>query len=275
MNKQEIITVLSELYKISGFRISLHGTDYTEIAAFPEEPLPFCRLVNGCDSEHALCLECDRHGCEVAVAKRGTYIYKCRYGLTEAISPLYNFGTMTGFLMMGQIADGEGAIDCARELAGRVLGDNTEALAESIPKVAPDMIESYVRIMTICAEYLTLSNAMPSAKPTVAELARQYISENLSKKFSISDICDKLGTSKSTLLTSFKKHFGTTVNAYITETRLDTSLKLLEEGAKTINEIATEVGFADQSYFSKVFSQRYGMPPSEYRLKIKVDEGDE
>ena len=28
-----------------------------------------------------------------------------------------------------------------------------------------------------------------------------------------------------------------------------------------------EVGFTDQSYFSKVFSHRYGMPPSEYRAK--------
>jgi hypothetical protein len=36
MNKTEIVTVLYELHKITGFRISLHGADYTEIAAFPE-----------------------------------------------------------------------------------------------------------------------------------------------------------------------------------------------------------------------------------------------
>ena len=269
MNKQEIITVLSELYKISGFRISLHGTDYSEIAAFPDEALPFCKRVNECEGEHALCLECDRRACEVAVAKQGTYIYKCRYGLTEAISPLYNFGTMTGFLMMGQIADGDVAVSRAEALSSEILGEDVAKLTKDIPTVSPEMIESYVKIMTICAEYLTLSNAMPSTKPTVAELARQYISENLSKKFSISDICEKLGTSKSTLLTSFKRHFGTTVNAYVTETRLETSVKLLEEGAKTINEIAAEVGFSDQSYFSKVFSQKYGMPPSEYKAVLK------
>lgn len=267
MNKQEIITVLSELYKISGFRISLHGTDYSEIAAYPEKALPFCERVNCDEREHALCIECNRRGCELAVAKKGTYIYKCRYGLIEAISPLYNFGTTTGFLMMGQIADGKEATRQAKSLSGGALGEDAAALADSIPTVAADMIESYVKIMTICAQYLTLYNAMPSAKPTLAELARQYIGENLSKKFSISDICDKLGTSKSTLLTAFKKHYGTTVNAYITETKLDMAVKLLRDGTKTINEIACEVGFTDQSYFSKVFSHRYGMPPSEYRAK--------
>ena len=267
MNRQEIITVLSELHKISGFRISLHGTDYTEIAAYPEVSLPFCERVNRDSGEHAMCLECDRRGCELAVAKKGTYIYKCRYGLTEAISPLYNFGTMTGFLMMGQIADGNDALKQAGEMAERTVGDDAKALVSEIPTVAPDMIESYVKIMTICAQYLTLSNAMPSAKPTVAELARQYIGENISKKFSISDICDELGTSKSTLLTSFKKSYGTTVNAYITDAKLEMAVKLLEDGEKTINEIAITVGFSDQSYFSKVFSQRYGIPPSEYRAR--------
>ena len=36
MNKQEIITVLYELHKITGFRISLHGRDFEEIGSAME-----------------------------------------------------------------------------------------------------------------------------------------------------------------------------------------------------------------------------------------------
>ena len=46
MTKDEIISVLAELYKITGFRVSLHGADYSEIAAYPTEKREFCRMVH-------------------------------------------------------------------------------------------------------------------------------------------------------------------------------------------------------------------------------------
>ena len=45
MNKQEIVSVLAELNRITGFRVSLHGANYEEIAAYPEKLLPFCLRV--------------------------------------------------------------------------------------------------------------------------------------------------------------------------------------------------------------------------------------
>jgi AraC-like DNA-binding protein len=121
--------------------------------------------------------------------------------------------------------------------------------------------------MTICAEYLTLSNSVSKEKRTVAEEARRYIEKNLDKKFGISDVCKNIGCSKSTLLTSFKREFGTTVNSFINEKRLERAEGLLYEGKKSIAQISRECGFSDQSYFSKVFSAKFGIPPTEYRAK--------
>ena len=58
--------------------------------------------------------------------------------------------------------------------------------------------------------------------------------------------------------------YGTTVNSYITDVRLGEAVNMLKIGDRHIGEIATETGFSDQSYFSKVFSAKYGVPPSEY-----------
>ena len=273
MKKQEIVSVLRELHKITGFRISLHGKDYTEIAAYPEHIYGFCREIHTSEEQHSLCADCDRAACRLALEKRGTHIYKCRYGLTEAVSPLYNFGTHTGYLMMGQVLDAdsyrENLISVLTSM-GRV--DAEDAVGE-IPTVNPSMISSYVRIMTICAEYLTLSNAMPGEKPTINQMAKKYINDNLKEKFGIREICDEVGCSKSTLITSFKREFGTTVNAYITDARLAAAKKLLDSGEKSIGEIAVDTGFSDQSYFSKVFSSKFGFPPSEYR-KSKEKAGE-
>ena len=269
MNKQEITEVLCELHKITGFRVSLHGVGHEEIAAYPAERLPFCKQVNGIEEEHKKCRECDKLACKAALDAKKTHIYKCRFGLTEAVSPLYNFGALTGFLMMGQICENEEQAQLAEDRLSALLGRRESGIAEKIPKISADMTESYLKIMTICAQYLTLSNAVPVAKPSVAELARAYISENLQKKFVIKDICDELQCSKSTLLTTFKKKYGITVNTYITEARLERAIYLLIEGNMNINEIAAETGFSDQSYFSKVFSAKYGMPPSEYKATMR------
>ena len=270
MKKQEIISVLSELYKITGFRVSHHGADYSEIAAFPEEKGEFCRLVHSIDGELDKCIACDRAACKRALAIKDTNIYTCRYGLTEAVSPLYNFGTLTGFLMMGQVYREGQRERPLPECEGEIL-EKLRAASRKLPAVKGDMIKSYVTIMTICAQYLTLSNAIPSNKPTVAQMARKYIFDNYRTKFGIKDICQSIGCSKSTLITAFKREYGMTVNDYITEVRLGEAVRMLLAGEKSIGEIALCSGFSDQSYFSKVFSAKYGVPPSEYKNSHKEE----
>jgi transcriptional regulator GlxA family with amidase domain len=171
---------------------------------------------------------------------------------------------------MGQVAESADSLEKAAAEMLALTGDRelTDELVAGIPSIKPDMIASYVRIMTICAQYLTLSNATQSANPTLAEMAKKYINTNLSKKLSITEICDYLGCSKSTLLALFKKQYGITVNHYVTEKRLELARHKLGDSRLTIYEIAAMTGFADQSYFSKVFSARFGISPSEYRHKL-------
>ena len=266
MTKNEIISVLAELHKITGFRVSLHGADYSEIAAYPKEKRKFCRMVHSIPAEYEKCVACDKAACKRALNEKDTHIYTCRYGFTEAVSPLYNFGTLTGFLMMGQVFECDKDMKPMRPERENIekLGEPMREAAAEIPLVDAEMVRSYVRIMTICAQYLTLSNAIPSSKQTVAEMAKKFIFDNYKSKLTISDICSEIGCSKSTLITAFKKQFGTTVNSYVTEVRLKEAANMLAIGDKNIGEIAIQTGFSDQSYFSKVFSAKFGVPPSEY-----------
>ena len=272
MNKEKITETLEELHKISGFRVSLHNTNFEEIAAYPSKKLGFCDFIQNFSSrEYTLCRECDQRACENVVKTGEPIIYKCHHGLIEAVSPLYNFGAMTGFLMMGQIKLEGDPIDPMLLSLARMGKHDFEAreLCADIPSVKEEMIKSYVKIMTICARYLTLSNAVSGSKATVGQLAMRYIGENYTEKITVKDICDAIGYSKSTVLSSFKKEFSTTVNSYLTNIRLEHAKKMLENENKTINEVALSSGFADQSYFSKVFSAKYNLTPTEYRKDEK------
>lgn len=267
MKEQEIVSVLYELHRITGFRMSLHDVDFKEIAAYPPERLPLCAEIHKLDGEFERCRESDEAAFLSVKKSQKTVIYKCRYGLTEAVSPLYNFGMLTGYLMMGQIVDGETSIDAVKKNVGRLAKKNPAItdMLEHISVVKDGLIDSYVHIMTICAEYLTLSNAIPGAKPTVAEAAKRYIHENIDKRLSIRDICTEVGCSKTTLISAFKKEFGVTVNNAITAARLEEAKRLLTVGKMSINEVAHATGFYDQSYFSKVFSAHCGISPSEFK----------
>ena len=267
MKKQEIISVLYELYKITGFRMSLHDVEFKEIAAYPPEKLPICACLHKSADELKRCVACDAEAFKSVKDSREPIIYKCRYGLTEAISPLYNFGILTGYLMMGQIADDTVKKDSLKsKLCGAGIPHNeAESLVNDMRVVPEELVRSYTRIMTICAQYLTLSNAMPGAKPTVAEAAKKYIFENLDRKITIKDICETVGCSKTTLISAFKREFGTTVNAAITEAKIREAKNLLGLGKMSISEVAQATGFYDQAYFSKVFSAECGISPSEYK----------
>ena len=277
MNTEEVRDVLAELHRISGFRISLHNLHFEEIAAYPDTHIPFCTFVHGDATEDERCRACDRLGATAALRTGKTNIYKCRYGLIEAVSPLYNFGILTGYLMMGQIRPDteEAARDC--DLLTRALIPDAvkrEELLSAVPAVREDLIPSYAKIMRICAEYLTLSNAVPAQNPGIAILAKKYLSENFREKVVLGDVCRALCCSKSTLLTAFRKAYGTTVNAYLCDLRLREAERQLYVKGKSLGEIAVAVGFNDQSYFTKVFTQKYGISPSEYRKRKEEEHED-
>ena len=51
MTQSEIVSVLCDLHKITGFRMSLHNADFEEIAAYPALPTNFCAYVHSLPGE--------------------------------------------------------------------------------------------------------------------------------------------------------------------------------------------------------------------------------
>lgn len=270
MTQNEIVSVLCDLHKITGFRMSLHNADFEEIAAYPALPTPFCAYVHSIPGEFQKCLECDRQGSQTALKIGHSHTYHCRFGLTEVASPLYSFGILTGFLMMGQVT--VGPRPCG-EAVRKILPEEEfrKKMLASIPGVQPNMLSSYVRILTICAEYLTLSNALTVSNHDLGVMAKTYIGQNYHRKITLSDICKHLACSKSTLVNTFRKNYGTTVTAYLTAVRLKEAEKLLLRHEHSLAQIATLCGFADQSYFCKVFAAKMGCAPGDYRRRVNSE----
>lgn len=269
MKKEEIVAILKELYKVSGFRISLHGMNFEELAAYPESALPLCAHIQCLRGELANCKGEDALFGRRVRESDGTVIYKCRFGLTDVICPLHSLGSPAGYLMMGQLRDEDFDTEgLVRELCARGSdADEARRLIENTPVMSREKTDSFAKIMTICAEYLTLINALPGNKPSTAELTRLYVYENFRERISMSDICRALGRTKSVICPAFKERYGMTVIEYLTELRLEEAKRMLTETDMTVTEIADAIGFSDSSYFTKVFTKHEGRAPTSYRWR--------
>lgn len=92
-----------------------------------------------------------------------------------------------------------------------------------------------------------------------------HISENYAERLSAAQAARLAGLSAPQLARTFKRVAGMTLVAYVNHVRLANAARLLKETSHSIADIATDVGFADQSYFDKRFKRAFGQSPSQFR----------
>ena len=92
-----------------------------------------------------------------------------------------------------------------------------------------------------------------------------YIDDHYDERLSISLLAAVSKMSVATFRREFHKIMEMTPGAYITTIRINHARKLLTSTNKTIDAIAVECGFYDQSHFVKMFKHLRRQTPSQYR----------
>jgi len=98
-----------------------------------------------------------------------------------------------------------------------------------------------------------------------ARRVRDYVCEHLGSDISLSELASQAGLSPHYFSLLFKRAFGVSPYRYVLSARIHRAKRLLGERKMAISEIALELGFADQSHFSKVFKTFVGSAPGQYR----------
>ena len=99
-----------------------------------------------------------------------------------------------------------------------------------------------------------------------------YLRANYQKEISLGTLAAMAGYSKSRFSHLFAAVTQTTPLRYQNHLRLQASCELLESTTLPIFEIAYACGFADPLYYSRLFRQRYGLSPTDYRRRITTPE---
>lgn len=100
-----------------------------------------------------------------------------------------------------------------------------------------------------------------------AEMARQYIADNLHQSISL-DILEAIsGRDRWNLSRDFRALFGTSPYRYLIMRRLQQARELMSNGMNLV-EVASHCDFADQSHMNRHFKKTYGITPKKWLSTI-------
>lgn len=97
----------------------------------------------------------------------------------------------------------------------------------------------------------------------------ELLVNNISKETSVEFYAGKLCISKQYLSLIVKEKTRATAGTVIAAMRTEAAARMLRNPEKTIQQIAEDLSFADQSSFGKFFKKHTGISPFKYRQKIK------
>jgi AraC family transcriptional regulator len=93
----------------------------------------------------------------------------------------------------------------------------------------------------------------------------QYIDDNLTSKMRLVELASVAGVSRFHFVKLFRNTIGLTPMAYIERTRVRRAQQMLRRHELSIAEVASVLGFFDQSHFARCFRTWIGVGPGAYR----------
>jgi len=173
--------------------------------------------------------------------------------------------------------DGFDVLDCLRSdvrtalvpviiITGKLLSNEDVKRLDS-PKVILQTkgVLSDLETATEIERTLTGGGALPQPTSLLVKQASAFVQQNYGRSFSLVELCEAIGVSKSYLSRIFKMDMGISLWDYLNRFRVQRAKELLLLTDASITEVAAKVGYDDVGYFSRVFHEIAGCSPRAYR----------
>lgn len=138
-----------------------------------------------------------------------------------------------------------------------------------------DSIIAYLKIFLISASRLKVAQienieniGVLKEEPFVLKKLKNYIEEHFRTKHSVSEYADMLAISNKSLAKIVKTHFKKTISQLITDRIIIEAKRELYLTNKTVKEIAFDLGYSDEYYFSRFFKKNADVSPQHYRNRV-------
>jgi AraC-like DNA-binding protein len=163
-------------------------------------------------------------------------------------------------------------IGCAPPLPElMVLGELAQAAADGSSDVAPDeaammFAARFVRVVSGRERRPVEAGPRDRARAVDAAL---WLDAHSREPLDLGDAASRVGLSPFHFLRLFSKVLGVTPHQYLVRSRLRRAARLLADGARSVTDVAFDVGFGDLSNFVRTFHRAAGVSPRAFRRAAK------
>jgi AraC-like DNA-binding protein len=101
---------------------------------------------------------------------------------------------------------------------------------------------------------------------------RDYIDSNLHRNLPIAQLCREFNTNKTSLQERFRAHCGTSLHAFLLQSRMERAEALLRQTDDPVKFVAMQCGYRKVHSFNKAFKAYAQLSPGAYRRTSLPDE---
>lgn len=135
-------------------------------------------------------------------------------------------------------------------------------------------IESALHVLLLQTERVLSGRAGTRLYPAPSQLTRLkstlgWIDRNLNSRLENEELARQAGLSESHFRHAFVQAFSVSPRQYVRQRRLERARELLAVTGRPIAQIASDCGFASQSYLTTCFKGRHGVTPAAYRRALR------
>lgn len=288
-----ISTKIQELYHIGSLLYITTGVEFLAIDSTSKSltEIPQCHL------EQCFCQRLAKRlgisisynhiykQCDISTNINRQIIYECPFGLSNIIVPIFDNNQLIGALQAGPILtktpenymkdkirprwnlhpDDEKAL--IKELKEYPQGDNNYVIA--ISELISNLIENNPRLKDTAAPDNSEPDEHQSGSDRIASIV-DFITSNYEKDITLTDVAKYAYVNPSHLSREFNKKMNMNFRSYLNSVRIEKAKELLVKTDLSLAEIGSMVGFADQSYFNKIFRKQEELTPGQYRTLHKL-----
>lgn len=268
-NLDKIRELFISFYDLSGLRLALFNGDYQPLFIYPLLDRPVCGLIQSNPSGKALCRLSEFRGMERAeLSKEGYSLYCCHAGLIDVCFTVKYEQETVAYLFFGSlISDQDISRDEILDNCASLITERSvwEKAVMDMPYTPIGYIHSAIHVMRACLNNILYENMIKMQGDVIWEKIDSYVNENISKKFSLSDMSRDIFVSTSTISHKTKSVTGQSIGNYILRRKMDRASDYLRHTDHKVNQIADMIGIGDYNCFSRLFKKTFGISPTQFR----------
>lgn len=147
-------------------------------------------------------------------------------------------------------------------LANKLFHGDSYHLLSSRAKNSIKEMNTYLQYMLrVIEDHIEYS----SSEESVVSSIKKYIDQHYTEEINSNDIANIFYIDSDYASKLFKKEYGVSLKSYIINKRIETAKELLSNSSIPVNIAASNVGYENYSYFTRLFKKVTGMTPIEYR----------